>query len=168
MNDAERRALSERHAQRVAKEKARPLTISIWVANAASGVVHSEDCEYAVSMMEPVLFEELHHALASGFREAACCLSDRPYAMYRAAHKVREQIKQRTADAGCCICGESRVVDRAHVVPRAAGGRMTMPLCPTHHRAYDEGRLSGGELSRLAEKRGEIVRKMHGEVARCR
>lgn len=56
---------------------------------------------------------------------------------------------------GCCICGENRVVDAAHLVPAVEGGSgmedNIVPLCPTHHRLYDRGKLSEEENEKLVD-----------------
>jgi predicted restriction endonuclease len=45
----------------------------------------------------------------------------------------------------CLVCGAVTHVDPAHLVPRTLGGcdaaDCVVPLCRTHHRAYDQGRL---------------------------
>jgi len=50
----------------------------------------------------------------------------------------------------CAICGFSRYVERAHIVPRrlakgAEDRSNTLWLCPTHHRVYDCGLLIAEE-----------------------
>lgn len=56
---------------------------------------------------------------------------------------------------GCVICGEKRVVDAAHLVPRKGGGwgmiSNIIPMCPTHHRCYDSGLLSDSENDKLVD-----------------
>ena len=45
----------------------------------------------------------------------------------------------------CLVCGVATRVDPAHLVPRSLGGcdaaDCVVPLCRTHHRAYDQGAL---------------------------
>ena len=54
---------------------------------------------------------------------------------------------QRVAVAGlCCIvCSTDRWIDPAHLIPRSLGGcgdaLCVVPLCRSHHRAYDRGEL---------------------------
>jgi hypothetical protein len=54
---------------------------------------------------------------------------------------------QRAAITGrpCIVCGAVRRIDPAHLIPRSLGGcahpLCTVPLCRTHHRAYDRGEL---------------------------
>jgi len=57
----------------------------------------------------------------------------------------------------CLICGESRIVDGAHLIPKRfiesleadkdvlAHLDETIPLCPTHHRLFDLWRLNDSE-----------------------
>lgn len=47
----------------------------------------------------------------------------------------------------CIICGEDRFTDGAHFPkPKRDGGAEMIPLCPTHHKLLDNGRLSLSEL----------------------
>ena len=54
---------------------------------------------------------------------------------------------QRAKVAGlrCLVCGAATRIDPAHLVPRSLGGcdeaDCVVPLCRTHHRAYDQGGL---------------------------
>ena len=54
---------------------------------------------------------------------------------------------QRAKVAGlrCLVCGAATSIDPAHLVPRSLGGcdeaDCVVPLCRTHHRAYDQGGL---------------------------
>jgi hypothetical protein len=45
----------------------------------------------------------------------------------------------------CLVCGAATRIDPAHLVPRSLGGcddaDCVVPLCRTHHRAYDQGGL---------------------------
>ncbi len=55
---------------------------------------------------------------------------------------------------GCLTCGEKRFVDAAHFVAARDGGSNQItnmiPLCPTHHRLYDRGKLFDKELKKLS------------------
>lgn len=150
----------------------------LWVGNDRSGLVHTEDCEYAQKiLLGRVEFEELYHALSEGYEEAGCCLTDAPRALVEAA-SVRQKIsRMRVIGAGGCgVCGESRCVQLAHIIPRTMGGALTIPLCPTHHKAYDEGCLTPEELEnlshyaarRITPSTGGKIIKMHGAVRRAR
>lgn len=136
----------------------------MWVGNSYSMLVHAEDCEYAESILEREDFCELYQALSAGYMEAGCCLTDRPYHQLRTAHEVRKVHRARLVSPGCMICGESRVVEMAHVYPRALGGTKRIPLCPTHHAAFDEGLLSDKELRKLPD----VARHNHGAVRAMR
>jgi hypothetical protein len=56
-------------------------------------------------------------------------------------------VVQRAKVAGlrCLVCGAATRIDPAHLVPRSLGGcdqaDCVVPLCRTHHRAYDQGGL---------------------------
>jgi hypothetical protein len=55
--------------------------------------------------------------------------------------------RERVEGTGCLVCGE-RPVDPAHLIPRAMcpsvadDPRIVVGLCRSHHRDYDQGRLS--------------------------
>jgi len=55
--------------------------------------------------------------------------------------------------AKCEICGETRSVDIAHIIPRSRGGSGSVGnlffLCPTHHSLFDRHQLSRDEWSKL-------------------
>jgi len=54
----------------------------------------------------------------------------------------------------CTICGEDRFTDKAHFpTPDRMGGTEMIPLCPTHHKLLDNGRLSLTELKKIWESR---------------
>ena len=54
---------------------------------------------------------------------------------------------QRAKVAGqrCIVCGAATRIDPAHLVPRSVGGcdeaDCVVPMCRTHHRAYDQAGL---------------------------
>ncbi|MFO7991770.1 MAG: hypothetical protein R6U61_05705 [Thermoplasmata archaeon] len=53
----------------------------------------------------------------------------------------------------CLVCGEDRITEGAHFPkPQRKGGTETIPLCPTHHKLLDTGRISPCELDRIREK----------------
>jgi hypothetical protein len=67
--------------------------------------------------------------------------------------------RAKVAGRACLVCGQ-RPVDPAHLVPRSLGGcdhpDCVVPLCRTHHRLYDRGRLD--LLSRLEPRfRAELA-----------
>lgn len=53
----------------------------------------------------------------------------------------------------CAICGERRVVNQCHIIPREKGGSRAgnnmLDLCPTHHFLFDQVRLSEEEFNKL-------------------
>jgi hypothetical protein len=56
----------------------------------------------------------------------------------------------------CLICGEDRCTDQAHFpTPKKSPffGTDTIPLCPTHHKLLDKGRLSDWEFMQIYGKR---------------
>lgn len=64
---------------------------------------------------------------------------DRVYSKFRTAF----------ADKQCEVCGDSRVLNIAHIIPRADGGPNEewnlMRLCANHHYLFDNMRLTQGE-----------------------
>lgn len=53
----------------------------------------------------------------------------------------------------CVICGEDRTIDRAHIIENSDMGASSVGnivhLCPTHHRLWDEGKLTQDESTEL-------------------
>jgi len=64
---------------------------------------------------------------------------DRVYSKFRAAF----------SDKQCEVCGDSRVLNIAHIIPRAGGGPdeewNLMRLCANHHYLFDNMKLTQGE-----------------------
>jgi len=54
----------------------------------------------------------------------------------------------------CIICGEDRFTEGAHFpTAKRMGGTDMIPLCPTHHKLLDNGRLSLSELKKIWKNR---------------
>lgn len=57
-------------------------------------------------------------------------------------------------DKRCLICGWSRCIDAAHIIPAHQGGTMDennlIPLCPNHHRLFDKKKLRLNEARKLS------------------
>lgn len=58
----------------------------------------------------------------------------------------------------CCVCGWDRAtVDYAHMCSVKDGGKYVLhnvlPLCPNHHRLFDNGELAKAELQRIGDFR---------------
>ncbi len=139
-----------------------------YIANPGTGKVHSCDCCYAAASFEIVGYDMLHEALAAGYVEGGCCLSDRSTRVANTSRAVLAAIRD-GAGASCCVCGHSRRVERAHIIPRHAGGSRTAPLCPNCHQAFDFGQMADSELAQLSKYCarelgifGKQVRECHG------
>jgi predicted restriction endonuclease len=56
----------------------------------------------------------------------------------------------------CEICGESRAFDICHIIPVNQNGETVewniLILCPTHHRLFDQRKLSDTEYNKVADK----------------
>lgn len=131
-----------------------------YVGNEYSGIVHVDlsDCVAKMHPANQVFFEELYHALSDGYEECQYCVG------FWGSDEAVEfaQLKQERLETylpECLVCGESRGVQRAHIVPRSKGGKTAMPLCPNHHWNYDHGLLTDGELKRVID----WIRREHGK-----
>jgi hypothetical protein len=60
------------------------------------------------------------------------------------------------------VCGKTRAqagrLERAHVLARSKGGKVTVLLCPKHHVEYDDGRLSKAQLAKIGVSRSRYGR----------
>lgn len=66
-------------------------------------------------------------------------------------------------DKGCEVCGDTRVLHIAHIIPREAGGKdeewNLMRLCANHHYLFDAGKLTREEWKKIDwKKKNKIVR----------
>jgi hypothetical protein len=68
---------------------------------------------------------------------------------------LRERQKRGSIGKSCSICGETRGVERAHIVPRKLGGDLSemniLFLCATHHRSFDSSELYNSEFAKIGE-----------------
>jgi len=75
------------------------------------------------------------------------------YNKVRSRHKTDGKTLGLFEANGCAICGYTRRVDRAHILPARDGWPAVpwnlIPLCPNHHTAYDDGKLTQSELDAL-------------------
>lgn len=68
----------------------------------------------------------------------------------------KPRVKGKGLDEPCLVCGERRFTERAHFPRRkrkGEEGKDTIPLCPTHHRLLEFGRLSKSEFERIMRGR---------------
>jgi hypothetical protein len=62
----------------------------------------------------------------------------------------KPRVKGRGRLRPCAICYEDRWEDASHFPrPNRKGGEVKVPLCPTHHKLLDDGRLNRSEYERL-------------------
>ena len=63
----------------------------------------------------------------------------------RAPFGASEAQREKTVGGACVVCRQTKGITPAHLAPRSLGGcdhpDCVVPLCWTHHRAYDTGRL---------------------------
>lgn len=90
----------------------------------------------------------------------SCLPEDRTGAPMSPAHVPRSRGRGRKS--ACLICGQDRECEDAHFpTPAEFGGKKTIPLCPTHHRLLDHGRIRREEAERIWER---AFRKMASTV----
>jgi hypothetical protein len=73
----------------------------------------------------------------------------------------------------CYICGETRVSEYCHIIPRQIGGSNLSTnivyLCPTHHSCFDKGVLTKAEFEALDLRgKSELAKSYVEEVLRVR
>jgi predicted restriction endonuclease len=55
----------------------------------------------------------------------------------------------------CVICGKTEkqvgVLEQAHIKARSRGGTQVLPMCPTHHKMYDQNKLSATQLKKIGQ-----------------
>lgn len=53
----------------------------------------------------------------------------------------------------CVICGKTEkqvgILEKAHIKARSRGGSQVIPMCPTHHKMYDQDKLSATDLKKI-------------------
>ena len=63
----------------------------------------------------------------------------------RAAFGASDAQREKIIGGACVVCLQTKGITPAHLAPRSLGGcdhpDCVVPLCWTHHRAYDTGRL---------------------------
>ena len=61
----------------------------------------------------------------------------------------------------CEICGEDRITNASHILPRSHGGggspQNLLYLCPTHHHLFDHHRLSEEEWAKIDLSKKEVL-----------
>ena len=69
---------------------------------------------------------------------------------------TRRKSSVRTVNLGngrCMICGKKKDqvgrLEKAHVLAKSKGGKVTVLLCPKHHVEYDSGKLTGSQLAKI-------------------
>jgi len=67
-----------------------------------------------------------------------------------------ERVVGKGLDEPCLVCEERRFTERAHFPKRkrpGEEGKETIPLCPTHHKLLEHGRLSKSEFEAIRKAR---------------
>ena len=116
-----------------------------YVGNSDTMIIHStvSDCVLNMHPRNYVGIDDLDIAKSDGFRECQLCLVVRR-PQYSTFKIIKEAVRD-TKYSECLVCGETRGVQRAHIIPRRHGGVDCMPLCPNHHWNYDHGLLTQDE-----------------------
>lgn len=77
----------------------------------------------------------------------------------------KRKILQRLNITACEICGETRVLDFAHIKPASEGGPIAddncLVLCANHHRMYDSNSLTPEELAKVQAK-VDLAKQIYG------
>ena len=118
----------------------------MYIGNERTMLVHTPECD-AVFKMNPLnhaVFSELYDALGCGYAECQYCLGESK-GKYTRLNEIKRAVRNESFGV-CLCCGETRGVQRAHIIPRANGGIDVMPLCPCCHWNYDNGLLNDEEL----------------------
>ena len=68
--------------------------------------------------------------------------------------KKKKEYSIKEYNKPCQICGEKRIINLCHIIPRSDGGdddgRNLLLLCPTHHFLFDHARLSRSEFDKIS------------------
>jgi len=55
----------------------------------------------------------------------------------------------------CVIGGKTEkqvgILEQVHIKARSRGGTQVVPMCPTHHKMYDQNKLSAAQLKKLGQ-----------------
>lgn len=74
----------------------------------------------------------------------------------RGYYRIYHQKAVGSLGKSCQICGENRVIDVAHIIPRRFNGNGApgnlLYLCPTHHVLFDRQRLTEDEYNKIREQ----------------
>jgi predicted restriction endonuclease len=53
----------------------------------------------------------------------------------------------------CVICKKTEkqvgILEKAHIKASSRGGTQVLPMCPTHHKMYDQNKLSATQLKKI-------------------
>ena len=94
------------------------------------------------------------------------------YAKHRS--KSHKTWRNKLVGDKCLICGETRVLDIAHIVPRKGKNHLSrkgwwnekwnvIGLCPNHHRLFDKNKLTKDEFEKIKGK-VEKGKKKHEQM----
>jgi len=71
-------------------------------------------------------------------------VSKAEWAVIKASHKNR-----------CVICEKTEkhvgILEKVHIKARSRGGTQVLPMCPTHHKMYDQNKLSATQLKKIGQ-----------------
>jgi len=71
-------------------------------------------------------------------------VSKADWAAIKASHKNK-----------CVICGKTEkhvgIPEQVHIRAPSRGGPQVLPMCPTHHKMYDQNKLSATQLKKIAQ-----------------
>lgn len=68
--------------------------------------------------------------------------------------KKKKEFPVKEYNKPCQICGEKRIINYCHIIPRSEGGDNDagniLLLCPTHHFLFDHARLTKSEFNKIS------------------
>ena len=71
------------------------------------------------------------------------------------ANDKKKQAQLSKSYPPCVLCGETRITEVCHIIPRSEGGAdhedNFLALCPTHHHLFDHNRLTKEEWDKLEQ-----------------
>lgn len=95
-----------------------------------------------------MIFDEIYSDICLHLKNIKVRASKRQYKSPEIYLGLQSKLERK-----CQICGETRALNRCHIIPREAGGgnfdENMLILCPTHHFLFDQNKLSKEEFEKI-------------------